>query len=156
MTDETIRKTLDVPLTPDEAFALWTAAMSDWWPLDTHSLSAGEGALPRDVSVEPREGGQIVETRHDGVRVPWGRITAWEPGRRLAVAWHVGREEAEATDLDIVFAPIDTGTRVILTHGGFARHGETASALRENYRTGWDLVLGRCFAARCRAQGAVA
>lgn len=149
-----IRKTITVPLSPEDAFRLFTERMGEWWPLDTHSLSAGEGALPRDVTVEPREGGQILETRPDGTTAPWGRITEWRPGARFGVAWHVGREEEEATDLLVVFASEGTGTRVELTHGGFERLGDAATALVANYRTGWDHVLVTCYGRAC-AKGRV-
>lgn len=149
-----IRKSVTVPLSPGEAFDLFTADLASWWPVDTHSLSAGDGALPRSVTLEPREGGQIVEEKHDGSTAPWGRITSWEAGQRLGIAWHVGREESEATEVFVTFTPVETGTRVDLVHDGFAALGETATALAANYDTGWDLVLGRCFARACQGHKA--
>ncbi len=148
MTDP-IQKTVTVPLRPQEAFDIFTKDLAAWWPTDSHSLSAGDGALPEDVSVEPREGGQIIETKHDGTTAPWGRITTWQPGAAFGVSWHVGRPEEQSTDILVVFTPTDMGTRVDLTHGGFDRLGETAFATWEGYVTGWDYVLGQCFAGRC-------
>lgn len=151
MTDP-IRKTVTVPLRPDEAFDVFTRDLFHWWPMDTHSLSAAKGALPTAVTVEPREGGQIMETLPDGSTAPWGRVTTWDRGRAFGVLWHVGRDEAQATDLDLVFTPTDTGTRVDLTHGGFDRLGKEATAMAENYTTGWDHVLGACYGGHCRAR----
>ena len=34
-----IRKTVDVPLTPAQAFDLFTAKLDAWWPSATHSVS---------------------------------------------------------------------------------------------------------------------
>lgn len=142
MTDP-IRKSLNVPLRPKEAFALFTENLADWWPTESHSLSAGDGAVPKDVVVDPREGGFITETKQDGEKGRWGTITEWNPGQSLGVSWYVGRSEEEATDLSVVFTPTDTGTRVDLTHGGFERLAETA--MYENYHKGWDLVFINCY-----------
>ncbi len=135
-----IEKTLNVPMRPKDAFALFTEHLADWWPTESHSLSAFEGDLPQDVKVEPRIGGHIVETKPNGETGRWGTITRWEPGSALGVSWYVGRPEEQATDLLVVFTPTDTGTRVDLTHGGFERLADTAAMLA-NYNTGWDLVL---------------
>lgn len=150
-----IEKSVEVPLDPEAAFDLFTRRMETWWPVDSHSLSAADGGLPKQITVEPQEGGQILETKPDGSNAPWGRITRWEPGRAFGVAWHVGRPEDEATDLLVVFSATSIGTRVDLTHGGFERLGSAATAMAGNYRTGWDLVLAGRFGAACRrASGA--
>lgn len=136
---EPIRKTLNVQLRPKEAFDLFTTRIADWWPVESHSLSAGKGDLPQDVEVEPREGGHIVETTSDGEKGRWGTITRWEPGSAFGVSWYVGRPEEEATDVLVVFIPTDTGTRIDLTHSGFDRLADTA--MHDNYLKGWDFVL---------------
>ena len=135
-----IEKTVNVPLRPQEAFALFTRNLADWWPTESHSLSAYDGDLPQDVKVDEKEGGYIVETKPSGETGRWGTITRWEPGSALGVSWYVGRPEDQATDLLVVFTPTDTGTRVDLTHSGFDRLAETA-ALHANYENGWDLVF---------------
>jgi len=138
MTDP-IRKSLNVPMRPKDAFALFTENMGDWWPSDSHSLSASDGEIPQSIDVEHEIGGHIVETKPDGTTGRWGTITRWEPGKALGVSWYVGRTEAEATDLLVVFTPTDTGTRIDLTHDGFDRLADTA--LHGNYEMGWDLVF---------------
>lgn len=157
MTTDPIRKSVTVPLAPDDAFELFTAELESWWPAESHSLSAGRGERPAAIEVEPRTGGQILETLPDGQRAPWGRVTRWEAGRAFGVAWHVGRDEAEATALLVTFTPVADGTRVDLEHGGFDRLGATAAtAAIGEYRQGWDLVLGRCYVAQCRRRCTVA
>ncbi len=142
MTDP-IKKTLNVPMRPKDAFDLFTEKLGKWWPVDSHSLSAAEGDLPQDVQVEPRVGGHIVETKQNGETGRWGTITHWDRGAALGVSWYVGRPQDEATDVLIVFTPTDTGTRVDLTHSGFDRLADTA--MHGNYAKGWDMVLGHCF-----------
>lgn len=149
MTDP-VRKTVTVPLPPAEAFDLFTAGLDRWWPKDTHSLSAatGEGGRAR-VRVEPREGGRVIETRPDGSEAPWGTITRWEPGARLALDWHVGRDPAEATHVDVTFTGTEAGTRVDLIHSRWTALGTRAAEISAGYDSGWDHVLGHCFAGAC-------
>lgn len=146
-----IVKTLYVAVSPELAFELFTARLAEWWPLDSHSLSAHQGALPQSVAVEPKVGGQILERCADGETRAWGRVTAWQPGEKFAVDWHVGRDEAEATGVTIAFARVDGGTCVTLTHDGWEVLGAAAGAVRGGYATGWDLVLVERFGAICLA-----
>ena len=150
MTARPIRKSVTVPLAPDAAFDLFTAGLDRWWPKDTHSLS---GSAAARVRVEPREGGQVIEVKPDGTEAPWARVTRWEPGARLGLAWHVGRDEAEHTDLEVTFTATGDGTRVDLEHAGFERL-DGATALKANYTSGWDHVLGSCYAGACALTGA--
>ena len=151
-----IVKTLHVPVSPSEAFHLFTARIAEWWPVESHSLSATSGEVPASVEVEPREGGQVLERCTDGETRPWGRVTAWQPGEKFAVAWHVGRGEAEATDVTVVFARVEGGTQVTLTHDGWDALGEDAGFVHAGYLTGWDLVLVDRFGAICLSEMRVA
>lgn len=151
MTDP-IRKTVDVPLHPEAAFDLFTSKMQDWWPGETHSISGSKGKRPKAIKVDKKKGGHIIETTADGEPARWATITRWEPGRTLGLSWYVGRTEEEATDILVVFTPIDTGTRVDLVHDGFDRLAETALAQRANYETGWGHVFAQCYVAFCRVQ----
>ena len=83
MTDP-ITKTLTVPLSPDRAFKLFTEEMSDWWPLESHSLSAQDGEPAASVTVTPEKDGPVTETKPDGSTAKWGTVTEWQPGRALA------------------------------------------------------------------------
>ena len=144
-----IVKDITVPLQPEEAFDLFTRRIADWWPVESHSLAAQNGETPKTLDVDPEVGGRIWETLPDGTRAPWARITEWRPGERFALDWHVGREEDEATQVTVAFGRVDGGTHIRLTHSGFSRlaAGETMCA---SYRTGWDHVLGHCYAGACK------
>ncbi len=146
-----VQKSVRVPLDPDQAFTLFTDRIADWWPLEIHSLSAHRlKQASSGLTIEPRVGGHILEACADGETRPWATITAWEPGKRLTVSWYVGRPEAEATEVDIVFEPAEGGTSLNLTHSGFEALGDDAQSTRDGYNQGWVGVLSEGFAAHCR------
>lgn len=135
-----VRKAVTVPCRPEEAFRMFAAEMSAWWPLSTHSVSREDAVR---VEVEPGVGGHIVETAGDGSRHVWGTVSAWEPGTRLAFTWHPGEPESHATLVEVTFTGEDDGrTRVELVHGGWEQH-PAGTSVRESYVPGWDFVLGR-------------
>ncbi|WP_068111980.1 SRPBCC domain-containing protein [Tropicimonas marinistellae] len=145
-----VRKSIRVPISASEAFDRFTRDMPEWWPLRSHSMSASEGKQPRGVTLQPHTGGRIREIRHDGDVAEWATITIWEPGRRLALDWYVGRRRAEATQIDVSFSDTgDGGSRVDLTHRGFERLGVAGEAAASNYDEGWDFVLGEAFLLAC-------
>ncbi|MEL6915516.1 MAG: metalloregulator ArsR/SmtB family transcription factor [Pseudomonadota bacterium] len=149
MSLDPVVKIITVPLPPAEAFTLFTRGLASWWPVESHSLSAEDAETPKALTVEEKEGGRIEETRQDGTRHPWGRFTAWEPGRRVAIRWHVGRPEDQATVIDVRFEAQPNGTRVTLIHDGWAALGEAGPDIRGGYFVGWDMVLGQRFLGAC-------
>lgn len=150
MTDP-IKKSVTVPLDRQSAFELFTSGIDRWWPKDSHSLAAGDGTGDQaKVRVEPRTGGHVIETLPDGSEAPWATVTDWAPGERFGMRWYVGRDADEATQVDIRFTQTDGGTRVDLTHGGFDVLGGEAETMCANYASGWDHVLGRCYAGQCK------
>ncbi len=119
----------------DHAFTVFTERLGDWWPVGMHSVAAGAGRAVAAAAMEGRLGGRIVETQDDGTRCEWGTITAWEPPRRLVIAWTVSQEGAD-TEIEVRFEPADGGTRVTLVHRGWDTAGR-----RGSYEEGWPGVL---------------
>ncbi len=139
---EPIEKTLSLPIPASRAFELFTSRMADWWPLATHSLSAGSDELPKSLEVEPHVGGLVLETLFDGSTQAWGRITSWQPPRLFAMTWHVGRPEDQASHVSFGFEDTATGCTLRLVHDNWEALGDQGQSLRDNYQTGWDCVLG--------------
>lgn len=147
-----LRKSVTVPVSPRQAFEIFTDRMAEWWPLESHSLSASEGKTALGVTLTPRAGGRVTETRHDGNPAEWGTITQWDDGKSLTLDWYVGRSPSQATRIAVTFLPADSGTEVQLEHTGFERLGVAGEAAAANYEEGWDLVLGECFRGACEAR----
>ncbi len=138
-TIEPVRKTVDVGCGVEQAFRLFTEEIGTWWP--THSHSVGEEEVER-VVFEQRQGGRIYEVQRDGGEADWGRVLAWEPPQRFVMTWHPGGKAAQATELEVRFAPEGDGTRLHLEHRGWEVCGAQAAETRESYDTGWTTVLG--------------
>ena len=72
--------------------------------------------------MEGRVGGRIFERTRDGQEWDWGEVTVWEPPSRLVYLWHLKRDRAEATEVEIRFGPTaPDGTRVDIEHRGWER-----------------------------------
>jgi uncharacterized protein YndB with AHSA1/START domain len=133
-----VRKALSVNCSPERAFEVFTAEVTRWWPMKTHSIHHEDVT---DVVLEPREGGEMYELAEGGKREHCGRVTAWEPPRRLVLAWHVNPEWAGPSEIEVTFSPEGEGTRVVLEHRNWEAAGEGAQEMRDNYEGGWEIVL---------------
>jgi uncharacterized protein YndB with AHSA1/START domain len=136
------RAEVTVEASPEEAFALFTEDIGLWWRRDTPYWNDRERGLC--VRIEPGEGGRFIEVYEleTGSGMEVGRVTAWEPGRRLALTWtQVGWPEGASTQLEITFEPVADGTRVRLQHTGFERVPGAIDFIA-GYDSGWKEVLG--------------
>jgi hypothetical protein len=135
---EPLRVRVDLDCPAAHAFDTWTARLGSWWPRG-HTVSGDPAA---DVVLEPFVGGRILERTPDGRETPWGEVTAWEPPRRLAYLWHLRRDRADATDVELVFTAIDDRTcRLDITHTGWERLGAEAETWRDANRGGWSGLI---------------
>lgn len=141
---DAIVKTVRVPLAPGAAFELFTARISEWWPLATHSVGADDAV---SIAIDGRVGGLIVETRRDGSTSVWGTVTELRPPLGLAFTWHPSGGPEEATDVSVSFAAEGDGCTLTLVHTGWAKRRDADDELHANYVTGWEYVLGRFAAA---------
>ena len=139
MTDElAVRKSVLVRCTPEHAFHVYTERMSDWYPLDGHSLFDDPGGT---VMWEGRVGGRVYERSTGGEEGVWGTIIAWDPPRKLAMTWHPGRGDETAQELSVSFTPDGEGTRVEIVHTGWERLGPDFRERMAGYDKGWGTVL---------------
>lgn len=136
--------TFDVGCPPERAFELWTGRTSTWWP-PSHTVSARPGV---EVVIEPGVGGRIYERTPEGEEHDWGQVTGWDPPRRIAYLWHLRQDRADATEVEITFAPGDgTGTRISIEHRGWDALGPLGADQRERNHRGWNALLPHFHAA---------
>jgi uncharacterized protein YndB with AHSA1/START domain len=139
-TDLTVRRSVTVARSQEEAFRVFTDEITTWWPLDTHSI--GKDGRPAETAVlEGREGGRFYERTGSGTE-HWGTILAWEPPERVVISWELVPDRPP-TEVEVRFTPDGEGTRVDLEHRGFERLGERAGEVAAGYGSGWPVVLGQ-------------
>ncbi len=139
-----VRKSLVVKAPPERAFSVFTAGIGRWWP-PSHHIGA---AAFKDAVVEPRAGGRWYEIGEDGSECQWGHVIAWEPPRRLVLAWQISTAWAFdpdlVTEVEVTFTPQAGGTtRVDLEHRHLERMGEGADGARASFDSsgGWSGIL---------------
>ena len=144
MTSPTRTATAEVVVeaTPGDAFALFTDEIGLWWRKDSPYWNDPERAL--SIRIEPHAGGRLLEVydldTEDGFEI--GRITVWEPGRRLGLTWRQPDwPDGASTHVEVTFEPMGTGTRVRLEHTGFERV-PGAEAFVDGFAGGWNELLG--------------
>lgn len=137
-----IRKQITVDAPQERAFRVFTANMSAWWPRAHH---IGKAPMVR-VGLEERVGGRWYEIGEDGSECDWGKVLAWEPPRKLVLAWQISAQwqfDPELiTEVSVTFTVEGPKrTRVELEHRGLERYGAAAAALREQLAPGWEATL---------------
>jgi uncharacterized protein YndB with AHSA1/START domain len=143
-----VRKTIHVRATVEHAFDVFTAGIDRWWPREHH---IGKSPMTR-IMVEPRVGGRCYSEQQDGTDCAWGSVLAWEPPRRVVLAWQITTdwtfepELARSSEVEIRFTPEAGGmTRVDLEHRHLERHGPGADRMRGavDSPNGWGASLAR-------------
>lgn len=128
----------------EKAWAIFTAEIDTWWPVETHSI---EPERVKEIVFEAEPGGRVFERWHDGTERAWGQVEECEPPHRVLLSWQPNHERPAPTEVEVAFTAVDGGTRVRLEQRGWERLGDQGAEARSRYVEGWDLVLGR-YAAR--------
>ena len=135
---EPIRLVVELDCPAEHAFEVWTARIGTWWPVD-HTVSGQPGLA---VILEGRPGGRIFERTPAGAEHDWGEVLAWQPPARLVYSWHLRRDRADATEVEIRFVPVERSrTRVEIEHRAWQRLGAEGEAWRDRNRGGWSTLL---------------
>jgi uncharacterized protein YndB with AHSA1/START domain len=118
---------IETPATPDAAWAALTEPerVAEWFTDASPLLDVGE-AYRLDFG-----DGSVVE----------GVVTMLEPGRRFAHTW-VWSDPDPAPETLVTWAiePIDAGSRIVLTHSGWAEAG-VDEAIRDDHEAYWSGYL---------------
>jgi uncharacterized glyoxalase superfamily protein PhnB len=135
--DTTVASEVEVAVDPDTAFTAFTEELDLWWVRGPINHFAGGRALA--MRCEPGVGGRLLEVYDDaaGDALELGRITIWEPGKRLS--W---QSSVDDVSIDVSFSPAGAGCLVrvqaSIPAGGQDRGG-----------TAWVRVTPRWFGPWC-------
>lgn len=128
-----VRVTVHVNAPPETAFAVFTEEIDSWYVRDRHTFADPDRAL--GIRFEPGVGGRLIEVydRGTGEGREMGRVTVWEPGRRLGFVDGLG------TEVEVSFQDAGGQTRVTLEHRGLERLRPDLA--EQHARHGWRLLL---------------
>jgi uncharacterized protein YndB with AHSA1/START domain len=140
---------LRVPAAPARAFEAFTSEIASWWQANPlfRITPQGDGEL----AFEPGVGGRLVTRLGNGEIFEIGRISVWEPGRRLVFAWRQASFSAEqSTEVEVLFEPVGEETRVSIEHRAWdtipqrhvARHGFPEPVTLRRVADWWRASLG--------------
>lgn len=121
---------LRVPADPVRTFEAFTREIAAWWqPNPLFRITPqGDGEL----AFEPGVGGRFITRLDSGEIFEIGRVSVWDPGKRLVFAWRQASFSAEqSTEVEVLFEPVGEETRVSIEHRAWdtipqrhdARHG---------------------------------
>jgi len=118
-------KAIDVP--PAQVYRAFTnsTALREW--------------MCNIATTDPKVGGRVYMAWNSGFYTA-GHYNKLEKDQEIAFTWY-GRGEPGITEVVVVLAPADGGTRLHLEHRGLGTNEEWASMLREA-RQGWEEGLG--------------
>lgn len=143
-----------VAATPERAFDVFTRDIGSWWkPNDLFRFTPRS---PGKIALEAGEGGRFTETLANGTVFEIGRVTAWEPGRRLALTWRQATfAPDQMTHVEVLFEAVEEATtRITVTHTGWdsvpqehvARHTFPDAVFLRRHAEWWQQLLAACSA----------
>jgi uncharacterized protein YndB with AHSA1/START domain len=139
---------LRVKATPARAFDVFTREIGLWWK--PNALFQFTPRSPGTLSFEQGLDGRLIETLANGKVFEIGRVTAWEPGARLAFTWRQATFRPDQnTHVEVMFEAIGDETRVTVTHLGWdsvpadhvARHGFPDALFLRRHGEWWQVLL---------------
>ena len=134
------------------AFNVFTQEIDLWWQRGVRFRPGG--SRPGALCFEPGVGGRLFESVeiHPGTTRAYevGRVTAWDPPARFVLEWrNTNFAPGESTEVEVLFEPAVSGTRVTVKHRGWsalrpghpARHGLDGAAFSRMMGLWWaDLM----------------
>lgn len=139
---------LRVATTPERAFQAFTREIGTWWK--PNALFQFTPRSPGVLSFEPELGGRFTETLANGKVFVIGRITAWEPGARIAFTWRQATfAPGQVTHVEVRFEEVGDETRVTVEHQGWdsvppehvARHRFPDPVFLQRHGEWWQVLL---------------
>ncbi len=139
---------LRVRATRRRAFDVFVNEIGAWWQPNT--LFRFTPRSTGSLAFEPGLNGRMTETHPDGEVFEIGRITAWEPGVKLAFTWRQASfSPDQLTHVEVRFETHGEETRVTVEHRGWdtvpqdhvARHHFPDAVFLRRHGEWWQLLL---------------
>lgn len=142
MSIQSIIKTVTVKAAPAKAFEIFTLKMGEWWKVGTTMSGKPHVA----ITIEPKVEGRWYERDAAGAETQWGKVLAWEPPKRLLLAFQINSkmkfDPGLITELELNFEASGHGeTNVRLEHRNLERCGADAEKFVAMMTQGWAQKL---------------
>lgn len=142
---------LRVKADPARAFEVFTREIAAWWQPNAmfRFTPRSPGRLAFEPPVDGRDG-RFIETLPNGKIFEIGRVSVWEPGRRLAFGWRQATfASGQATEVEVRFEAVGEETRVTVEHRGWdtvpaehvAKHGFPETLFLRRHGDWWRELL---------------
>jgi uncharacterized protein YndB with AHSA1/START domain len=150
-TIEPIVRTVTVDAPVDTCFRTFVERWAEWWPPEHH---IGQDREITELHLEGKVGGRAYDIDTRGVECQWGTVIAFDPPKRLVIAWHIqpdfttiDRDVDRSSEVEVTFTAAGDGrTEVRLVHGRLERHGAGAGSMHGsvgNDEGGWGFLIRR-------------
>jgi uncharacterized protein YndB with AHSA1/START domain len=143
-----VQVALRVPADPLRTFEAFTREIGSWWqPSGLFAVTPhGDGTL----AFEQGAGGRLFTTLASGKEFEIGRVSIWEPGKRLAFTWRQASfRPDQSTEVEVRFEAVGHETRVSIEHRAWdtipkedaARHSFPEHATLQHVARWWRASL---------------
>jgi uncharacterized protein YndB with AHSA1/START domain len=95
-----VRQSVTVSAPAESAFRVFTEEIGQWWPLAQGFAFLGEKA--KDMILEGRVGGRLLERGTDGTEHVIGEVRTYEPPTRVGFTWN---DSDGTTEVEVRFDP---------------------------------------------------
>lgn len=142
---------MTVSVDAEAAFRIFTEEIDLWWRRGPRYRNArGDSGI---ICLEPHVGGRVFESftvNKIETVVEIGRIKVWQPAVHLLFDWRNSNfAPSESTEVEVLFEPTATGTRVTVMHRGWllirpdhpTRHGLASSEFIRMMGLWWGDML---------------
>lgn len=128
-------KSVVLPLSPLAAFELFTQKIGEWWPADRRHTQDSTS------EIFLLQSGRFYERARDGHEVELGHVRSWELPSRILLDFFIATSPERPTEVEIVFAAQQGGTRLTVTHRPKPSSESLWTERAPRYARSWDLVL---------------
>ena len=131
-----IESAVEVNVAPELAFQVFTEELHCWW--QQGAINFHDSSKAYHMAIEPGVGGRVMEVYNtdSGEGLELARVTAWEPGKRMA--WQSSIDDVA---VEILFSEVTGGTRVSVTaalaEGGRDAGGTAWVRMTPNWLSAW-------------------
>ncbi len=130
-----INQSVLLRLGQNEAFALFTARISEWWPKTHRMTKDPESRLFLEAS------GRFWEQARDGREIDLGRVVKWNPPHSLELDFYIGTNASQPTAVTVTFTGEAEGTRVTVHHRAKPESEEMWTQRAPIFERSWQAVL---------------